>query len=60
MITEAKYPNEPRELWGLSGDPKPTGSLYLGQPLTNGSVFIEMDTGSVYLFDRAAGAWVRL
>lgn len=37
---------------GLSTDTKPTDGV------RNGSVFAEMDTGLVYLFDEQNGEWI--
>lgn len=36
----------------LSSDTKPT------EGVGNGSVLIEMDTGTIYFFDEAGGAWI--
>lgn len=41
------------ELKGLSSESKP-----LDAP--NGSTFIEMDTGNVYMFDATGGTWYKL
>lgn len=41
------------ELKGLSSESKP-----LDAP--NGSTFLEMDTGSVYMFDATNGTWYKL
>lgn len=38
------------EAYGLSTDSKPTG-------FATGSVFIEVDTGKVYLYDEDGAAW---
>ena len=38
---------------GLRGDTKPTDD-YVG----NGSVFIEMDTSKVFLYDKESGEWL--
>lgn len=38
---------------GLSTDEKPTNVF-------NGSVFLEMDTGAVYLFDAEKSEWIAL
>lgn len=38
----------------LSTDTKPTTGI------ANGSVLIEMDTGDIYMFNEAAGAWVKV
>lgn len=40
------------ELAGLSTDSKPT------EGILTGSIFVEVDTGKVFLFNRAAGTWV--
>ena len=43
------------EIRGLSSDTKPTR---IGtKPIDNGSVFIEMDTGTVYLYDLENQEW---
>ena len=39
---------------GLSTDTKPTTGV------ANGSVFIEMDTSKVYMFNAASGEWVEI
>lgn len=39
------------ELYGLSTDTKPVTDV------PNGSVFIEIDTGKVYIFNGAAKTW---
>ena len=44
--------NVPWELRGLSSDPKPTEDK-----VPNGSSFLEMDTGSVYFWDKANEQW---
>ena len=43
------------EFRGLSTDTKPTG-----KQIGNGSVFLEIDTGKVFLFNEASEAWVEL
>lgn len=40
------------DLRGLSTDTKPTGSQ-----IPNGSSFLEMDTGSVYFWDKENSQW---
>ena len=43
------------ELRGLSTDTKPTT---LGdKPINNGAMFIEIDTGKLFLFDRDSNSW---
>ena len=44
------------ELRGLSTDSKPT-EIEFGK-VNNGSVFIEMDTQNVYMFDGNSSEWV--
>ena len=41
------------ELYGLSTDTKPT------QNVSNASCFVEMDTGSIYLFDEENAKWLK-
>lgn len=41
----------PVTLWGTSTDTKPT------EDVANGSVFVEMDTSTVYTFDYTSGEW---
>lgn len=49
------------ELRGLSTDTKPIGpSLGNNLILGNGSVFLEMDTGKVFLYDASKKAWWEL
>lgn len=45
--------NEPprSRLYGLSTDSKPTTGV------ANGTEFVEMDTSTIYFFDRANGEW---
>ena len=42
------------ELYGSSTDSKPTAGY------ANGTIFLEVDTGNVYLFDETAGSWTKL
>lgn len=46
--------NKYLEAAGLSTDTKPTANL------VTGSRFTEVDTGDVYAFDEAGGAWNRI
>ena len=39
------------ELYGLSSDTKPADNV------PNGSVFLEIDTGKIYIFNGADGQW---
>ena len=47
---------EPMELYGLSGDSKPT-EKFKGTKIENGSSFLEMDTSKVYLYDAENDEW---
>ena len=42
------------ELFGTSGDSKPTTGY------ANGSTFLEVDTGKIYLFNESTSSWVEL
>ena len=42
----------PKTFYGLSTDSKPTNNI------VNGSVFIEMDTATIYFFDQAGTEWL--
>jgi len=63
MVTIAKVeklgfnPDDPQivELRGLAGDTKPTeiGGIKIG----NGSIFIEIDTGNMFLYDEEHEEW---
>lgn len=43
------------DLRGLSADTKPTD-----EDVPNGSTFVEMDTGDVYIFDKENTTWLKL
>lgn len=43
------------EIRGLAEDTKPTE--YKGKKIANGSAFVEIDTGKVYLFDIESEEW---
>ena len=43
------------ELRGLSGDTKPTEIS--GKKIDNGSIFLEIDTGKMYLYDLENEQW---
>ena len=47
------------EYAGLSTDTKPT-RMEDGKKIPNGSAFIEMDTGDVYLYDKENDQWRKL
>ena len=53
MITP-KYDREQVTLYGLSTDEKPTYRI------SNGTTFVEMNTGKVYMFDAASSTWLEL
>ena len=42
------------EMVGLSGDTKPTENI------SNGSVFMEINTGKAFLFNEEGSAWVEV
>ena len=46
------------EFYGKSTDTKPTVDKN-GQPLVNGSVFVEIDTSEVYFYDEATQTWLQ-
>lgn len=60
MVTLAKiggrYNTALLEIRGLSTDTKPTTEIE-GMIVTNGSTYIEIDTGDTYMFDAANGVW---
>lgn len=47
----------PHEFFGLAKDEKPIGKIN-GFKVTNGSVFIEIDTKKVYMFDEENQVWI--
>lgn len=47
----------PHEFFGLSSDEKPVGNVN-GCKVINGSIFIEMDTKKVYMFDEENQVWI--
>lgn len=51
MVTIVSHKTE--EFRGLSTDNKPVG-------VSNGSTFLEMDTGKVYVFNEEGHSWVEL
>jgi hypothetical protein len=46
------------EFYGKSTDTKPTVDAN-GQPLVNGSVYVEMDTSEVYFYDADTKSWLQ-
>ena len=56
MITDSEYldtsrTNQPHNYFGLSMDEKPVA-------VNNGSLYIEMDTGKIYLYDAEGAEWL--
>lgn len=51
MVTKVSANNDPKEVYGLSTDTKPTD-------VPNGSIFVEMDTSTIYVFDEASSDWL--
>lgn len=47
--------NKVLEYRGLSTDLKPT--TYGGKAIDNGTMFIEIDTGKIYMFDAVSSEW---
>lgn len=59
MVTNASNvegKRTPHEFFGLSTDEKPVDKVD-GIKVTNGSMFIEMDTKKIYLFDEENQIW---
>ena len=56
ITNETTYPSDKRyiEAFGLSTDSKPTAGIITG------SVFVEVDTAKVYLFNESSSAWVEV
>lgn len=59
MVTNAGYAGTTIttgwDLRGLSSDTKPTYDQ-----VPNGSTFLEMDTGDVYIYNKAGKTWLKL
>jgi hypothetical protein len=51
MVTKVSAFEEPKEIYGLSTDTKPTD-------VPNGSIFVEMDTSKLYVFDGDSLIWI--
>ena len=53
MITPAgmNYNDNVQTYYGLSTDSKPTDGI------SNGSCFVEMDSGKIYFYNAAGAAW---
>ena len=63
MVTTTKYENFDEgsarvEFVGLSTDAKPAGPVH-GKALANGSAFLEMDTGDLFLYDGTGQRWLK-
>lgn len=48
-----KSMNMANEYNGLSTDVKPLDGVY------QGSIFLEIDTGNIYIYDSASGSWIK-
>lgn len=58
MITKKKginYDGRTSEFYGLSTDTKPTDDS-----VVNGSFFLEMDTGTLYMFNGESSEWIAM
>lgn len=47
----------PHEFFGLSKDEKPVDKIN-GVKVNNGSVFVEIDTGKIFMFDEENQIWL--
>lgn len=47
------------DIVGLSTDTKPT-EKFENTPIINGSAFLEMDTGEIYLYDEENAKWYKM
>lgn len=50
MVTTVSAFEDPKEVYGLSTDTKPSN-------VPNGSIFVEMDTSKLYTFDADGKQW---
>lgn len=57
IASDVKGKRAPHEFFGLSKDEKPVGKIN-GIKVANGSVFIEMDTKKIYMFDEENQVWI--
>lgn len=57
IASEAKGSLKPHEFFGLSKDVKPT-ELFNGVRIPNGSIFVEIDTKKIYMFDEENQEWI--
>ena len=59
-ITSEYFPDT-SEFYGLSTDTKPTDTLTAsGAKIVNGSIFVEVDTGDLYLYDEENSEWNKI
>ena len=61
LISQDKF-NKSVTLFGLSTDTKPSGSLEYGAavvPIKNASLFYEIDSGDLFIFDEENEEWVK-
>lgn len=54
IVTEQGEHLDLAELFGTSDDTKPT------EGYANGTSFLEVDTGKIYLFNEDSGSWVEV
>ena len=54
VIVDFENNKQIANLFGTSGDSKPTTGY------ANGSTFLEVDTGKIYLFNESISSWVEL
>jgi len=54
MITKVLKKGSPTKYYGLSTDTKPTDGV------DNAALFIEMDTGTAYLYDAEGAEWLEV
>lgn len=59
IVDGARKSREVLNFAGLSTDAKPTGT-YGTTLISNGSTFIEMNTGYVYMYDESNSIWRKL
>ena len=61
LISQDSF-NKTVTLFGLNGDTKPTTVFEFGGaeiPIINGSMFYEIDTADLYLFDEDNEIWIK-
>jgi len=54
--------NKTVTLFGLSSDEKPSATILHGTavvPIKNGSIFYEMDTSDLFIFDEDNSDWIK-